>query len=329
MPDKSQNQSGRINSIDYFRGFTIILMIIVNYLSGINCIPGFLKHANDIGLTITDLVAPAFIFAIGLTYKLSFDKRMARDGRKKTYYHFSLRFLAFVGIGAFFTGGAAIVAVNEANGAWGVLQAIGAAGLITLLFIRMNTIARFAIGLGLLALYQIMLDYFWLDQVLNSEQGGLPGVISWGALLVISTALADLFHKQGRSARHLTVYALSSLAVLLAGILLSLLFAVSKHRVSISYVLISIGASALFFLLFDLFSRFTKIKPVLLQWWGSNPLLMYLIHMILLGVTFLPGNEVWYYGAPLWSALLQLAGFFTILCAIAWWLHRKKISLSF
>jgi predicted acyltransferase len=326
MQSENPEPIPRINSIDNFRGFTIILMVIVNYLSGINCIPGFLKHAADVGLTITDLVAPAFIFAIGLTYKLSFDRRASLYGLSKTYYHFSVRFLAFIGIGAFFTAGAALVSPGEAAGAWGVLQAIGAAGLITLIFIRKNMFIRLAAGLILLIAYQLMLDNFWLIAVRSSAQGGLQGVISWGALLLISTALADLFHKQQR---YNLVYALSSIAVLAAGILSSFLFVVSKHRVSLSYVLISVGASALVFFLFDTFFRLTKIKLALLEWWGKNPLLLYLIHMALLGVTFIPGSEVWYAGAPVWSAIIQVIGFFSILCLIAWRLYSKKIQFTF
>jgi predicted acyltransferase len=326
MQSENNAPNERINSIDNFRGFTMILMVIVNYLSGINCVPGFLKHASDIGLTVTDLVAPAFIFAIGLTYKLSFDSRVSRYGLRTTYYHFFMRFLAFIGIGAFFTAGAAIVSPAEAAGAWGVLQAIGAAGLITLILIRKNMLIRLVTGLVLLIAYQLMLDNFWLIVVRSSAQGGLQGAISWGALLLISTALADLFHKQQR---YKLIYALSSMAVLAAGILSSFLFVVSKHRVSLSYVLISVGASALVFFLFDTFSRLTKIRLVLLEWWGKNPLLLYLIHMALLGVTFIPGSEVWYLDAPVWSALLQLAGFFSILCIIAWRLYSKKINLTF
>jgi hypothetical protein len=50
---------------------------------------------------------------------------------------------------------------------------------------------------------------------------------------------------------------------------------------------------------------------------------------VLLGVTFIPGNEVWYTSAPVWSALLQTSGFFLILCLIAWRLYSKKIYLTF
>ena len=64
------------------------------------------------------------MIAIGLTYKISFDSRVSRDGLNKAYYHFIIRFLTIAGIGAFFTGGAALVAESEARGGWGVLQAL-------------------------------------------------------------------------------------------------------------------------------------------------------------------------------------------------------------
>lgn len=320
MPE--QNTAGRILSIDVFRGLTIMLMIIVNYLSGINSIPLWLKHAPDIGLSFPDFVAPAFIFAIGLTYRLSFEKRAVRDGTKEAYYHFIVRFLAIAGIGAVFTGGAAIVSFKDAAGAWGVLQAIGAAGLITLIFIRTPSYVRFIAGAALLLAYQFMLDNLWLDQVLASVQGGLEASLSWGALMLISTALADLFHSEKK---HKAAYAVSSSAILAVGILSSFFFAVSKHRVSLSYILITLGAAALILYLIDLLLHIKKLKLSVFIWWGKNPLLMYLIHMILLFVTLLPGNEVWYNGAPLLSATLQAAAFYTMLCVIAWSLYRKNI----
>jgi len=311
----------RILSIDVFRGLAIMLMVIVNYLSGIAVIPAWLKHAPDIGLTITDLVAPAFIFAIGLTYGLSYQKRASRDGTKAANYHFVVRFLAIAGIGAFFTGGAAIVSPQDAAGAWGVLQAIGAAGLITLVFIRTPAYVRFLTGSALLLGYQLMLDNFWLPRVLASVQGGLEAAPSWGALMLIATAMADLFRmEKGKFA-----FAAASAALLAAGILSSLIFAVSKNRVSLSYILISSGISSLVLYMIDLILRLSKLKLCVFAWWGANPLLLYLIHMILLGVTFMPGSEYWYAAAPLWSAVLQAAAFYAILFFIAWLLYRKKV----
>ncbi|HMN59437.1 MAG TPA: DUF5009 domain-containing protein [Anaerolinea sp.] len=70
----------RIPSIDQFRGFAILLMVLANYLAGVAWIPAWLKHAPDIGLTVIDLIAPFFIFSIGLTYALAIRRRAAQNG---------------------------------------------------------------------------------------------------------------------------------------------------------------------------------------------------------------------------------------------------------
>ena len=54
----------RLEAIDQFRGFAIMMMALANYLGGVNIVPWWLKHAQDVGLTFVDLVAPFFIFAI-------------------------------------------------------------------------------------------------------------------------------------------------------------------------------------------------------------------------------------------------------------------------
>jgi predicted acyltransferase len=319
----------RIPSIDCFRGFTIMLMIAVNYLAGINIVPAFLKHAQDIlsqntglNMTITDLVAPTFIFVIGVTYRLSFTKRVEKDGLTDTYYAFATRFLAITGMGAFFTGASALVEPKEAIGAWGVLQAIGAAGLIALIFVRLGTKTRFTVGLVMIAGWQFLLDNSLLTEVLKSAQGGVTAILSWGGLMLIATAMGDIFIK---AKGYKFIYAVTAAALLGSGLILSLFFVASKHRVSVSYVLISLGISSLGLFLFHAFLTLTKLKLEPFQWWGRNPLLLYLIHMALLGITYIPGNEPWYANAPWWAAVLEDAAFIGAMFLIAWGLNKKKI----
>jgi len=64
--------SGRLDAIDQFCGFAILLMVLADYLVDVNIVPAWLKHAPDIGYTVIDLIAPLFVFAIGLTFGLSF-----------------------------------------------------------------------------------------------------------------------------------------------------------------------------------------------------------------------------------------------------------------
>ena len=60
--------TARDRAIDRFRGLAILLMVIANFLEHVSTVPGWLKHAPDVGLTVVDFIAPAFIFAIGLTF---------------------------------------------------------------------------------------------------------------------------------------------------------------------------------------------------------------------------------------------------------------------
>jgi predicted acyltransferase len=89
--------SRRLLSIDQFRGFAILLMVLANYLAGVRTIPAWLKHAPDVGLTVIDLIALFFIFAIGLTYAQSAQRRFIAGGWRKTIEHFMRRYMAMIG----------------------------------------------------------------------------------------------------------------------------------------------------------------------------------------------------------------------------------------
>jgi predicted acyltransferase len=314
----------RISAIDQFRGFAILTMVLANYTGGVNLIPAWLKHAPDIGLTVNDLVAPFFIFAIGLTFGLSFQRRLARDGAGKTYSHFATRYLALVGVGALMSAGETAVGANPAGIDWGVLQAIGVAGLLALAVIRLPSIYRWLIGAGVLVIYQVALDNFLLDITLRSPHGGLFGAVSWGAMLILGSALADLFHDSEKR----KWFYWASLAVLLAGILLAFLLPVSKHRVSSTYVLISLGISALLFAFFYLLAERFRMNLHLLNAWGKNPLALYLLHYVLIGIFFLPNIPFLYAAAPLWLVLLEILFLITVLTWIAYWMERRNIIIA-
>lgn len=309
--------TNRILSIDLFRGIAIILMVAVNFLAAVNSIPVWLKHAPDIGYTIADVVAPLFIFAIGLTYKTSFEKRIQKYEAFKTYMHFIKRYLVLVGIGAILTAGEAVFMDTPSN--WGVLQAIGIAGLITLIFIRFNIYIRMISGFILLIIYQIVLNKFLLATVLNSSHGGLFGSISWAAMMIISTVAAEIFYRKKWQ------YLVFVITLTILSVVSIFLVPVSKNRVSISYVLVSITISALFFWFLDFISNHIKNHRGPVIWWGQNPIVLYMLHLILLGFFALVPVYSWYEGAPLWLTALQLCFLLTGITVVAWFLYKKKI----
>jgi len=315
----------RITSIDQFRGFAIVTMVLANYMGEVQVIPAWLKHAPDVGLTVIDLIAPFFIFAIGLTYRLSFQRRLERDGAFSAYSHFLTRFLAIVGLGAIISAGETAVGENPSGIDWGVLQAIGMAGLITLIVISLPSTWRWIIGAAILVVYQVVLDHFLLDLTLRSPHGGLFGSLDWSAMMILGTALVDLFHGQGRLKK---AYPWASLGVLVLGIAAAFLLPVSKHRVSASYVLISLGISALVFLAFNWLVEHFRWKGRFLVVWGRNPLVFYFLHYILIGLVFIPAIPDIYQQAPLWLALVEMVLLLGVISVVAYWMDRKNIVIS-
>ena len=303
----------RILSIDRLRGVLVILMVGGDYLAGVEAVPAFLKHAPGIGITIADTVAPAFVFVIGLNYGPSFARRM-RQGAARAYRHFLVRYLALIGLGAVI---AAAATLADEPTDWGVLEAIGIAGLVCLAFVRLATWARFVVGLLMLGVYQLLLDAFLLPAVLHSVHGGLLGALSWGALLVLSTAVADLWRAGLRP------YVICCTALVIAAAVAAFFVPVAKTRVSLSYVLICLAISALVFLAFDLASHVVARRPGFFCWWGENALALYFLHLVILAIVVLPPVAWWYVEAPLQLAAAQLAAILAVLSVIAWWAHRR------
>ena len=338
MRQRAESSRGeRLEAIDQYRGFAILLMVLADYLADVNTVPAWLKHAPDVGYTVIDLIAPLFIFAIGLTYGLSFRRRLARDGAWATYQSFITRNLALIGLGFLLTLGGNLTGIYPSSVNWGLLQAIGAAGLIALPFIRLPAHWRWVAGFGLLAVYQLLLDRYWLDAVMAAPHNGPWGALSWGAMLLLATALADLYHDLAQR----RAYPWASIAMLVSGLALSFLpsplgVPISKHRASASYVLVSLGLSALTFYGFhlrldSLRSRSPGLglpKVPILSEWGRNPLLLYVLHGVVIGVFALPAAPWWYVEAPVWLVMVQAVVLVGILSWVGYALDRRKLYFS-
>ncbi len=312
----------RLEAIDQFRGFAILLMILANYMNNVKIIPAWLKHADDIGYTVIDLIAPMFVFAMGLTYGLSFRRRLDKYDAWDTYQHFLTRYLALLGLGYVVTLVWELSSIQPPSVNWGLLQALGAAGLIALPFIRLPAALRVAIGLGILAGYQILLDRYWLQDVLSAPHNGPWGALSWGAMLILATAMADLYHDQRRNQ---WAYPLLSTGLVVMGLVLSMLAPLSKDRASASYVSLSLGLSGLVFYGFHLLHELWQLKLPILTDWGRNPLLLYLLHYVLLGIFALPPIPRWYVQAPLWLVVLQVSTLIGVLSWAGRYLNERKL----
>lgn len=309
----------RILVVDRYRGLLVMLMVAGDFVAGVASTPAFLLHEPDIGLTVADTVAPAFVFIIGLLYGPSFARRRIDDelGTLGAARHVVMRYLALMGIGAIITAGS--VSVAGVPNDWGVLQALGIAGLLCLIVIRLPTLWRAAAGLLLLVGYQVLLDTVALETVLASNHGGLPGSLGWAALLILSTVVADIWRRGPRA------YAICCAGLVVIALLSALVVPVSKHRVSLSFVLITLALSAVVLLVLEVLSRRASTREGLLSWWGRNALALYLLHLLILGGLSIPLFEPAYADAPFWAALLLLIGVLGGMSAIAGALHARRL----
>jgi predicted acyltransferase len=78
--------TGRMNSLDVFRGLTIAGMILVNNPGTWDAIYSPLEHSKWHGWTPTDLVFPFFLFIVGVSITLALSRRAESGGSRRDLY---------------------------------------------------------------------------------------------------------------------------------------------------------------------------------------------------------------------------------------------------
>ena len=123
--------SGRIASIDIFRGLTMTVMIFVNELAGVRGLPRWTYHmpADIDAMTYVDMVFPFFLFIVGLSLPLAVRSRLKHNpSTPALWLHVALRSFSLVVLGLILAnadkGDPARMGISQ--GAWAVLALTGA-----------------------------------------------------------------------------------------------------------------------------------------------------------------------------------------------------------
>ena len=83
---KGTQATGRMTSLDVFRGLTIAGMILVNNPGTWDAIYSPLEHSKWHGWTPTDLVFPFFLFIVGVSITLALSRRAEGGGSRRDLY---------------------------------------------------------------------------------------------------------------------------------------------------------------------------------------------------------------------------------------------------
>lgn len=93
----------RVISVDVVRGLTILAMIFVNDLAGVADTPAWLKHHHPLrgdGMTLVDVVFPAFLFIVGLAIPIALNARRRHgEGVGEILRHTAQRTVSLLVIG--------------------------------------------------------------------------------------------------------------------------------------------------------------------------------------------------------------------------------------
>lgn len=270
MPDASA-PSGRLLSLDAFRGLTIASMVLVNNPGSWAYVYAPLAHAEWHGWTPTDLIFPYFLFIVGVAMPFSFRRRLAGGAeRLNLFAHVARRSLILIAIGL------AMRAIPDFDFGemrlYGVLQRIGlvyfaAAGLYLWASARGLAITTAALLLGYWAVMMLVpvpgvgagdlspdgnlaahIDRILMPGRLWSGSWDPEGLLS--TFPAIATCLLGIFCGErlhsGRPGRQLAreMWAAGTAMVAL-GLAWDLLFPINKNLWTSSYVVFTAGTALL------------------------------------------------------------------------------------
>ncbi len=360
--------SGRLLSLDAFRGFTIALMILVNNPGSWDAVYPPLLHAEWNGLTPTDLVFPFFLFIVGVSIVLAYSKRQSTGaGKASIYKKIIIRSLKIFAVGLFLNL-LPDFSFSELRIA-GVLQRIAIVFLAcSFLFLNLEWKGLAKVGIVILLVYWITMVFLpvpgigqpslepgeniaaWIDSFLlpgKKWQGSwdpeglystLPSIVTG-----IAGMLAGILIVSGQTIERKVIWLFSiGFLALIIGNIWAWSFPINKNLWSSSFVLYTAGAasltlaSLLFFV--DILQWNRWVKPGLI--FGSNAIAVYVFAGIvpdLLGKVNIGGYSTigWFMQFlsnngfdPKFASLCYAICFIGICYVFSVILYRKKIFIK-
>ncbi|SKC56914.1 DUF5009 domain-containing protein [Ohtaekwangia koreensis] len=318
----------RILSIDAFRGITILVMIFVNELAGVQGIPLWMKHmpADADAMTFVDMVFPAFLFIVGMSIPFAINNRLSKgDNIGQLQLHILFRTIGLIVLGVFMVnaeGGYNEEAMGMSIALWSLLFYAGVILIWNVYTFKSKAViyALRVIGIALL----LVLAFIYKGgedgtQSLTPQWWGILGLIGWAYLIacilcqllngkliaiIVAIGVCILFYAAGRSSMADSSSVMrwmsgqtghaTHTAIVLCGIAVSLMFFDTKQKRSDSqrFMFVFTFAAVIFIAGFVLRPHYTISKI---------------------------------YATPTWS--LYSAGFCSLIFAFLYWLiDLKKIS---
>lgn len=366
--DLKQAISNRILSVDFFRGFTMFLLIgeSTNLFTHINAIQGSsfahflgqqLEHHEWHGLHFWDLIQPFFMFIVGVAIPFATANRLKKGESERTILIHAIKrslLLLFLGWALYCVDPGKIVFQFQ-----NVLAQLSVAYLVAFLISRKSVAFQLIFSFLLLLGTDLAYRYFsvagfnhpWipfenLGAWINNQIEGVEKASIWASLNAIPTTahtiwgvlMGLLLMSSKSSNRKLLIMFIGGIIALLAGFLLDWMNVtpIIKKIATASFVLASGGWAilALYFSywLIDVQKRFSKGAEFFIVV-GTNCIFIYLFFHIggadLIGRVFIPFAKLFFsWAGELTVKIVTSCATWMSLWYICYFLYKKKIFIK-
>ena len=170
---------------------------------------------------------------------------------------------------------------------WDVLPSLGLVGIIAIPTLFLNIKIRGLLASVMLVLYQFMLVYGgWRAYAIESVHGGIFGTIfGFASIMIFATCFGEylLLDRTVDEKKKYQNFALIGIITLVVGMVLAFIpeWYANKRQVTMSYILISMGASILLSFLFIGLDKLTNKPIFILDSYRKNPFLLYISAIVI------------------------------------------------
>jgi predicted acyltransferase len=368
MPDSSTTLTpeGRLLSLDFFRGFTMFLLIgeftgLFSNLTNSALEGTFVyslgtqfHHVHWQGLHFWDLVQPFFMFIVGVAMPFSFAKRTARGDNYKLLFRHALQrsFLLLILGWALYCIGPGKITFRFQN----VLAQLSVTYIIAFLLIRKKVSVQLMVSFGLLILIEIIYRTFpiegfnhpfvpnenfgtWLDL----QYGGADMVGHWVSFNAISTTAhtiwgvlaGKLLMSDKPASKKLKTLIIVGLAGVIIGYALNPVTPIIKRIATSSFVIVSGGWSVLVlafsYWLIDI--KKSRNWVIFFAVVGMNPLFIYLFaHLngsdFIRHIIYPFGMALFGWTGELPASIIMNSIVWFLLWYICYWMYKQKIFIK-
>jgi predicted acyltransferase len=209
-PSQGGGQAKRLTSLDQFRGYTVLGMLIVNYFGGYIACPQVWKHTHDY-LSYADTIMPQFLFAVGFSLRLTVGRQLQTGGTFQSYSRIIRRLLGLALV-AFVVYNVSPRAANWEQlkdlGIWGALQeplkrnwfqtlmhiAVTSLWIVPVIHRPFSTRLAWLVGSAILhVILSYLFNYTWCNTNPNAIDGGPLGFLTWTIPAMLGTFACDWF----------------------------------------------------------------------------------------------------------------------------------------